>query len=200
MNKFYLLLIAILFGVACKQESELSNVVDRITQSSIIYSDQRIEPISDKPIKQLFYLVRHAEKDSIPKENPRLTQLGNERAIALADLFRQTRIDEIYSTLFTRTLWTVDTLSKAKGLHIRTYQHKELKAFAENLKQNRSIQTALIVGHSNSTPNLTAFLGDVDISQVPEIDHSEYDRLFLVVIHEDNTSEIKPLRFFTDTI
>jgi len=200
MNRFFFILISIVLLAACKQETELSNVVDRITQSSIIYSDQRVEPISDKPVRQVFYLVRHAEKDTIPKENPRLTAHGNQRVVALADVFRQTRIDEIYSTLFTRTLWTVDTLSKAKGMHIRTYDHKELKAFAENLKQNRSLQSAVIVGHSNSTPNLTAFLGDVDLSQVPEIDHSEYDRLFLVVIHEDNTSEIKPLRYFTDTI
>jgi len=193
------IIICVVFG-SCKEESTLTTEVDRITQSSIIFEDQRIEPISDKTIKQVFYLVRHAEKDTIPKDNPQLTALGDARAVALADVFRQTRIDEVYSTLFTRTLWTVDTLSKAKGLNIRTYDHKELKAFAENLKQNRSIKSALIVGHSNSTPNLTAFLGDVDLETVPEIDHSEYDRLFMVVIHDDTTSVIKPLRFFTETI
>lgn len=200
MARLYLFLFSIAFLTACNQTQELSDVVDRISQTAIIYDDQRIEPISDKTVKQVFYLVRHAEKDTVPKENPHLTKQGEDRAVALADLFRQTRIDEVYSTLFTRTLWTVDTLSKAKGLNIRTYDHKELKAFAENLKNNRSIKSALIVGHSNSTPNLTAFLGDVDLEAVPAIDHSEYDRLFMVVIHDDNTSEIKPLRFFTDSI
>lgn len=200
MIRFYSFLLFLFCFAACKEEVHLTDVVERITQSSIIYEDQRIEPLSDKPLKQVFYLVRHAEKGTDPPENPHLTPQGNKRAVALADLFRQTRIDEIYSTLFTRTLFTVDTLSRAKGINLKTYDHKELKAFAENLKQNAAIQSALIVGHSNSTPNLTAFLGDVDLAEVPEIDHGEYDRLFVVIIHEDNTSEIKPLRFFTDSI
>lgn len=200
MIRFFGFILCLVCIAACKQDVPLTKVVDRITQSSIIYEDQRIEALSDKPIKQVFYLVRHAEKDSIPKDNPGLTEKGNDRAVALADLFRQTRIDNIYSTLFTRTLYTVDTLSRAKGINLMTYDHKELKAFAEKLKQNNALQSALIVGHSNSTPNLTAFLGDVDLAEVPEIDHSEYDRLFVVIIHEDNSSEIKPLRFFTDSI
>lgn len=199
--RFYLSwAIIVLLSMSCEEEVALTNVIDRITQTSIIFEDSRVEAISEKPIDKVFYLIRHAEKDSIPKDNPRLTETGDKRAVEVSDIFRQTRIDDIYSTMYTRTLWTVDTLSKAKGISIKPYDPSELKAFAESLRNNNLMKSALIVGHSNTTPQLAAFLANKDTETVEQIDEKEYDKLYIVVIHEDETADLKTLRFFTQAL
>ena len=184
--------------IACQEKQSQSDIIDHMEQMTAVMSDDSRLALSDQEIDKVFYLVRHAEKDTIPKDNPRLTAQGEDRAKALADIFRQTRVDEIYSTMYTRTLWTAETLADAKGVTIRPYNPSELKAFAEQLKQNKMIQTAFIAGHSNTTPQLASFLaGDTEIKAM---DETEYDRLIIVVIHKDGSSDVKQLRYFTETL
>lgn len=193
-----LIIVLGIFWTSCKDSSTPNTTeVKHIKQQTIVFADGAEQALSDKEIKQVFYLVRHAEKDTIPKDDPNLTAHGDARAEAIADIFRQSRIDGIYSTLFTRTLMTADTLSRAKGLNILPYDPKDLKAFAESLKQKDDIQSAMIVGHSNTTPTLASFLADKDSSLYPKLDESVYDKLYIVIIHKDGTSDVKVLNYFT---
>jgi len=56
-------------------------------------------------------LVRHAEKSSDGSKDPELTDAGNARAIALAKLLKEVKVDAIYSTGFKRTQNTVAPLA-----------------------------------------------------------------------------------------
>ncbi len=195
----YILLFAVCCSIySCKEDTAISTtVIDRITQTSVIFDDASIKPLNaeGKKMKQVFYLVRHAEKDTVKKEDPMLTAEGERRAEELANIFKQTRIDEVYSTIYMRTLMTGEPVTKSKGLSIKPYDPKELKAFAEQLKNNESIQSALIIGHSNTTPKLVGFLADAELEK---IDESDYDNLYIVVVHEDGTVNYNNYQFLID--
>jgi phosphohistidine phosphatase SixA len=121
-----------------------------------------------------FYLVRHAEKQTEGK-NPRLTQCGKERAEQLATLLSVANIKSIYSTSYQRTMSTAAPLSRKQNIAIKNYDPRELEQFALHLKQLK--ENALIVGHSNTTPQLTQLLSNQNIAALSE---KEFQALYQV--------------------
>jgi broad specificity phosphatase PhoE len=120
------------------------------------------------------YLVRHAEKQTESK-NPQLTQCGRERAEQLATLLNLANIKSIYSTSYQRTMSTAAPLSSKKNIPIKNYDPRELEQFALHLKQQK--ENALIVGHSNTTPQLTQLLSNKTIAALSE---KEFQTLYQV--------------------
>ncbi|KGJ97304.1 Phosphoglycerate mutase [Colwellia psychrerythraea] len=127
------------------------------------------------------YLVRHAEKETENK-NPALTQCGKERARQLAVLLSTANIKSIYSTSYQRTLSTAAPLSNKKNIAIKNYDPKQLEQLSLHLKQRK--ENALIVGHSNTTPQLTQLLSQQEVVNISE---KEYQRLYQVQFIEGNT-------------
>jgi len=197
---YYLFTLAIcLLHFSCKEEVVVgSTTIDRVTQTSIIFDDASTQLISDKEIKQVFYLVRHSEKDTVKKDDPMLSEIGEKRSEELSRILKQTRIDEVYSTIYMRTLMTGEPITKAKGLSIKPYDPKELKAFAEQLKSRDEIKSTLIIGHSNTTPQMVAFLADIDPEELPKIDESDYDNFYIVVVHQDGTVNYNNYKFIVN--
>ena len=113
------------------------------------------------------YLVRHAEKETDSK-NPLLTQCGKERAQQLASLLSTANIKSIYSTSYQRTMSTAAPLSKKQKIAIKNYNPKQLEQFALHLKQRK--ENSLIVGHSNTTPELTQLLSNQKVEELGEKD------------------------------
>lgn len=120
------------------------------------------------------YLVRHAEKQADTK-NPPLTECGKERAKQLATLLSTANIKSIYSTSYQRTMSTAAPLSNNKKIAIKNYDPRQLEQFALHLKQHK--ENALIVGHSNTTPQLTNLLND---QKVDAMDEKYYQALYQV--------------------
>ena len=130
------------------------------------------------------YLVRHAEKvtgdGAMKLEDPRdppLTELGEARAEALADRLRGAGIAAIWSTDTTRTRDTAQPLANSLGLDVQIYDPSDLAGFASQLKSSPG-ETVLVVGHSNTTPQLAEALGAEPGS--PIVEKTEYDRLYVV--------------------
>lgn len=143
---------------------------------------------------KVFYLIRHAEKDTIPKGNPRLTEQGLERANYLADLMKGTQIDAVYSTMYTRTLFTVDTMAARKGLKIRPYEASKIKSLYEEILLDTLLRNVLIVGHSNTTPAFAnMILGRQEFEK--GFDESDYDNLLVVTYDQDSINMIHKLRY-----
>jgi phosphohistidine phosphatase SixA len=113
------------------------------------------------------YLVRHAEKQADSK-NPPLSQCGKERAKQLATLLSTANIKSIYSTSYQRTMSTAAPSSNKQELAIKNYNPKQLEQFALHLKQRK--ENALIVGHSNTTPQLTQLLSNQKVAGLGEKD------------------------------
>ncbi|MEQ9315259.1 MAG: phosphoglycerate mutase family protein [Henriciella sp.] len=121
------------------------------------------------------YLVRHAEK-VLDVDNPPLTPEGEQRAAKLADLLEDAGIEHIYSTDYLRTETTAAPLAVRLDMPIEFYDPDETDVFVEKLIQRA--ETALIVGHSNTTPELVDALGG-DGGE-PIVEATEYDRLYVL--------------------
>ena len=132
-------------------------------------------------------LVRHAEKVDGPGDVA-LTDAGNARAARLADLLKNAGLSAVYSTPYKRTLETAAPIAKALGLEV--IQTPAAGTYAQStadriLKEQRG-KTVLVVGHSNTTPDLAKALGVT----VPAISDPEYDNLFVVQIAADGKASV----------
>ena len=128
------------------------------------------------------YLVRHAEKQANKGKDPDLTEAGNYRSEQLAKWLRDKGIRKIWSSDYQRTRNTAGPLVSKLGLKLSLYDPRDLPALANELLENR--ENVLIVGHSNTTPDLTRLLCQCDIS---DMDESEYDHLFVVSVFGGET-------------
>lgn len=115
------------------------------------------------------YLVRHAEKASWPSDRDLdafqpLSPVGVARAEALADRLKTANIAAIYTSRTTRAIETGAPLAQVARIPITaddaTTRLDEMASFLARLReQHTGDQTVLIVGHSNTIPELLVKLG-----------------------------------------
>lgn len=147
-----------------------------------------IDPAARHPV--VIYLVRHAEKASSDKDSE-LTKAGRARALALARTLGDAGIETIHSTDFKRTRETAAPLAERLGLEIRIYDWDEMEALATDLLCAGGRH--LVVGHSDTTPELVGLLGGEPGPAVDE--RGEYDRLYVVTVGPDGTVTTILLRY-----
>lgn len=123
------------------------------------------------------YLVRHAEKQT-DQSNPELTDQGLCRSEFLAELLHTAGIEKVMSSDYRRTLATAAPLARRLQLQVERYDPRQLDQLAEQLVISSA--DALIVGHSNTTPELVRLLGG-SAEDMPETD---YQRLYQVSIED----------------
>ncbi len=126
------------------------------------------------------YLTRHFEKAE--GNDPSLTPQGQARAEKLASMLADKSVSAIYSTSYNRTRETVTPLSNATSIDITTYDPKRLKAFARTLQKENV--TAVIAGHSNTTPQLIRYLGGPEFA----IGENDYGTLFILDFADGKTT------------
>lgn len=123
------------------------------------------------------YLVRHAEKEKNTKD-PILTQCGERRAEQIAEILSTANINHVYSTNYKRTLATATPFAQQQNITIEQYSPRELTLLSQQLLAAKN--NSLVVGHSNTTPQLAALLSD---TQVKEISEKEYRGLYVVQVN-----------------
>ena len=165
--KTIVLLIAVLTLVAACKESGKINVAEKENTS-------------------VYYFIRHAEKDrsDSTNKNPSLTIQGLERANKWAVFFKDKNIAAVYSTNYIRTQQTALPIAKEQNIEIINYTTKELisgKFIANNKGKN-----IVIVGHSNTTPELVnSLLGE---KKYKDIADRENNNLFVVTLNKNKTT------------
>jgi broad specificity phosphatase PhoE len=130
--------------------------------------------------------VRHAEKEATPADDPGLSPEGRARAEELkrqlveADVVAG--VDVIYSTPYRRTLETARPLAEALDIPIRRYnpEPEEYEEVLEGIVREHKGKIILIVGHSDTIPQLIAELGAS--KKVPPIADDEYDNIYIISI------------------
>jgi broad specificity phosphatase PhoE len=123
------------------------------------------------------YLVRHAEKTD-SGEDPELSPQGADRAAALAQLLRDAGVTAVHSTDFRRTRNTAAPVAGRLGLEIRDYHWDRMDALVAAIRQEGGRH--LVVGHSDTTPELVGLLGGDPGTPIDE--PTEYDRLYVVTL------------------
>lgn len=136
------------------------------------------------------FLVRHAEKQAV-QDDPKLTQCGKFRAKQIADMLEHTKIKRIYSTAYQRTMATAAPFAQQQKLAIKHYSPAKLNQFAQKLLKEK--ENALVVGHSNTTPQLAALLSELDVADITE---KEYRNLYQIQISNSG----KTLTLFTQPL
>jgi broad specificity phosphatase PhoE len=127
------------------------------------------------------FIVRHAERADAgtkppPGADPDLSAAGRARAEALAAMLKDARIGEIFVTEFKRTSQTADPLATLLGVEPTVITQKEGLALVQRLKSASA--PVLVVGHSNTVPEVIKALG---VAEAVSVDETEFDNLFIVV-------------------
>ncbi len=128
---------------------------------------------------QTIFLVRHAERadaGGVAQVNPGLSKDGHERAAALANTLQDAKVSAIYVTEFRRTQETAQPLAEKIGVQATIIPAKEVTALIAKLKNTAG--NVLIIGHSNTLPEIVKALG---VSTPITIGEQEYDNLFVIV-------------------
>ena len=132
---------------------------------------------TDKNSSYTLYLIRHAEKQADGSRDPALTEIGKNRSEQLAVWFQDKNITEIWSSDYKRTRDTAMPLATGLDLELTIYYPRNLPDLVKKLRRHQ--RTALIVGHSNTTPELARLLCDCSVTDMNE---SEYDRLIVISV------------------
>ncbi len=130
--------------------------------------------------------VRHAEKAEVPADDPGLSAVGQRRAAELArqlvdaDVVPGLGVDAVYSTSYRRTVQTAQAVADALDLPVLNYNAADTEAFLEDVVREYKGKIILIVGHSDTVPQMIANMGAS--KSVPAIAEEEYDNIDLVSI------------------
>jgi phosphohistidine phosphatase SixA len=131
----------------------------------------------------VIFVVRHAERadtsGGAPAKmatDPDLSEAGRTRAGALAALLKDADIGAIFVTEFKRTQQTAAPLAQALGIAPVVVPAKDTAGLAARLKKVAA--NALVIGHSNTVPDVVSALGVADPVEVAD---TEYDNLFVVI-------------------
>lgn len=138
-------------------------------------------PTSNPEPDATYYLVRHAEKTK-DKKDPALTAEGIKRAQDLALWLKGVPLTKIYSSDYRRTRDTAAPIASLTKLEMILYNPSDLGSFAKELLMETG--QILVVGHSNTTPELSELLGGK--SGQPIVEATEYDRLYILQRRGEN--------------
>ena len=161
-----LLLVVLTLVAACKESGKIN--------------------LAEKENTSVYYFIRHAEKDrsDSTNKNPSLTIQGLERANKWALFFKDKNIAAVYSTNYKRTQQTALPIAKEQNLEIISYTAKEL--ISEKFIANNKGKNIVIVGHSNTTPELVnSLLGE---KKYEDIADRENNNVFIVTLNKNKTT------------
>lgn len=144
---------------------------------------------SEEDSATVFYFIRHAEKQSVNKNdrNPDLTEEGHERAKSWATIFKFNHLDAVYSTNYKRTMHTAEPIAASKELPITKLNYPNIPY--DSLLNVYKGKSVLFVGHSNTSPEMANhFLGEKRFEQMNEKD---YGSLFIVTLGNKSPTAVR---------
>ena len=133
--------------------------------------------VSTAAAQTTIFLVRHAEKGT--GNDPALTKAGRARAESLATMLKNAGISAIYTSEVKRTQQTAAPAAKAFHIESTIIPADDRAALVAKLRSSSG--NVLVVGHSNTIPEIIKALG---VTTPVTIADNDFDNLFLVVLEE----------------
>ena len=141
-------------------------------------------------------LIRHADRDVPPAgtpdpPGPPLNDKGMARSKTLVHVLSTAGIQAIYTSDYTRAKMTAKLFFAAHpGLPlVRLNAAPELR---DHILTHHAGQTVLVVGHTNTVPDLIELLGGPSL---PDIDDCEFDNLFVLVRYSTTSASVTRLKY-----
>lgn len=152
-------------------------------------------PSPPPPAATVVLLVRHAER-APGSGDPPISELGQVRAVALAEIGKGAGVQVIITTQFQRTKQTAAVLAQALGItpvvvSTQSEASAHVSEVAAAVRQHAG-KTILVVGHSNTVPAIVAALGGPKVADFCE---QEYDNLFTMVLETEGGVRTVRTRF-----
>lgn len=129
------------------------------------------------------FLVRHAERADagmaaakMAGADPELSEAGKARAASLATLLKEAKIAAIFTTEYKRTRDTAQPLAAAIGIAAAAVDSKDAATLIDRVKASPG--NVLVVGHSNTVPDIIKALG---VAESVAIADDQFDNLFVVI-------------------
>lgn len=176
-------------------------ILSAIVLSFAVFCQTAIAQEEFKPIT--VFVVRHAEKEDEPKQDPPLKKEGVARSQELARILAGANIKAIYTSQFARTKLTAEPLVAKTSATVTPLTLKpnlsNLRLIAEestneliNKIMQRPGESVLVIGHSNWIPDVIKMLGG---DTVPTIDEQKFDDLFIVTVYAKGKAKVVPLKY-----
>lgn len=83
-------------------------------------------------------VVRHAEK-AVAESDPPLSEKGQRRARALAEMLSKVQLSAIYSTPYKRTAQTVEPLAEQLGLAVENYRAGRVRIWLRSCERRKKM-------------------------------------------------------------
>lgn len=116
------------------------------------------------------YLFRHSEKQA--GENPYLTDKGQARADHLVSILKAHPHITLYSSNYNRTKSTAAPLAEHFNINPHIYNASDLATLKNQLLNHQGV--VVVIGHSNTTPQLASLLSEQTIETMDEKDFSHF--------------------------
>jgi broad specificity phosphatase PhoE len=133
--------------------------------------------------QSVVFAVRHAERadasgtpPNMTASDPDLSAAGHARAKSLAAMLKDAKITAIFTSEFKRTLQTAEPLAKEINVKIEQVSSKDSAALLKRVRAAKG--NVLVVGHSNTVPELLKSLG---AQEAVTIGDQDFDNLFLLI-------------------
>jgi phosphohistidine phosphatase SixA len=137
------------------------------------------------------YVVRHAERLDQSPDAPLSTD-GVGRSYRLREMLRDAGVTHIFTTELRRTIDTARPLADALNLTPQQVLGADVAALAARVTALGAHDRALVVGHSNTVPQLLRVLG---ADQPVTLADSDYDNLFVIVPRKESAPTVVRLKF-----
>jgi broad specificity phosphatase PhoE len=138
-------------------------------------------------------VVRHAEKDTLLLgSDPPLSGGGFKRARELARVLGDAGIQGIYVTEFLRNRQTALPLATALAESLRVLHGRDFAAQARLLRERHRGGTALVVGHSDTVPQLVEALSG---TRVRDFRGGEWDPIYVVTLGPGGAARVFTFKY-----
>lgn len=151
-----------------------------------------IEGFNDKDVT-VFFIVRHAEKDTTGGTNADLNAVGRGRADALVHILKKVHVHKVYSTDKPRTKNTAKPLAVFKRRPVEIYDAKMQKELLESLIKIEKGKNIFMVGHSNTVPQLVNILRGSDVEK--DLSDNDYSTMYIVSVKHIGEAKVQVLHF-----
>ena len=139
------------------------------------------------PMSASVFVVRHAEKADPSDPDTPLSTAGEERAQALAAKLHGEGVKAVYATEFKRTQQTAAPMAHEAGVDVFVISNAERANLLERARAVPMGSAMLIVGHSNTVPEIVRELSGETVDAINE---DEFDNLYEVVFEADGRKRL----------
>jgi broad specificity phosphatase PhoE len=160
------------------------------TLGGVASADSRPGAAAPIPGVKTIIVVRHAEAEHQPGGDPSLTPDGRSRALELARVLGDTPLTSVYATHYQRGRQTAAALPRHAGDKPTVID--DVPGTLAALRAEPWGATALVIGHSNTVPDLVRGLTG---SALPEAEPIVFDRMWIVTLARDGTASLLRLHY-----